>query len=845
LTRSGSFRRFASRSTIWKLRAARTYPRVLLLALFLVPLSLFVRWTDAQTQAITTPPSAASAIPLAQIADRAEELDRLLQEIGSQLTSKSELLNSESEAERQAEEIQERARQTKDLLAGTSLRLEIEDELRYWRSRSQEYSTQRKSLTARAANLEEQIRILDAQQPEWQATWDQIHGTPGIEAVVKRVKEELEKLESTRSHAQEQLNAVLTLQNQVSQQDQQISDVLAEVRQVQEAERGRILEPDSRPLWDRRESLEVDQGVPAFHRSFDRSLASTREFLRAHKNAPIIFVLVYLLALLALFRLKNYIEREDRPGIPPAALQVLRSPFSVALVATLIGTAEYIAEAPIGVALIFYLLFLLPVMRLLVPLTRPKLRIFLYVLAAFYTFEGLYLLIQLPPLLRRELYTVFVFAALVSFGWLVRPSHVRPLVAESRALRMVLIGARADLLLLIACLLANVIGYVSLAQILGLTAFVAPFVGAALYCAARVLNLILIIILHTNWVRSLLGARVQTVERWSGRLLAAAAAILWLRAILNLLTIYDGVVGALHHLFQLPIGTQAVHFTLGSALGVVVILLGGYALANALMFLLKSFVLSRLPLQRGVPYAISRVTYYILLLIVAVVSLAAAGVELNKFTVLTGALGVGLGFGLQNVVNNFVSGLILLFERPIHIGDTVDIGGLVGTVRRIGARSSTILTFQGAEVIVPNSNLISNQVVNWTLSSQWRRVDIPVGVAYGTDPERVIKLLVGVAESHKDVLLVRPPAAFFMGFGDSALNFELRFWSAQQDTWFELQSEVTVAVAKALREAEIEIPFPQRDLHVRSVDASIAESLTSNGGSTKAAEDKTEKSVRT
>jgi len=167
----------------------------------------------------------------------------------------------------------------------------------------------------------------------------------------------------------------------------------------------------------------------------------------------------------------------------------------------------------------------------------------------------------------------------------------------------------------------------------------------------------------------------------------------------------------------------------------------------------------------------------------------------------------------------------LLFERLIHVGDTVDVGGLVGIVRRTGARSSTVVTFQGAEVIVPNSNLLSNQVINWTLSSQWRRIDVPVRVAYGTDPERVIKLLVFVAESYPGVLLERPPTAFFMGFGESSLNFELRFWSAWQDTWFQLQSDVTVAVAKALQEADIQIPFPQRDLHVRSFNVPVAEGL--------------------
>jgi len=207
-------------------------------------------------------------------------------------------------------------------------------------------------------------------------------------------------------------------------------------------------------------------------------------------------------------------------------------------------------------------------------------------------------------------------------------------------------------------------------------------------------------------------------------------------------------------------------------------------------------------------------------------ALANAGIELNKFTVITGALGVGVGFGLQNVVNNFASGLILLFERPIRVDDTVEVGGLSGTVRRIGARSSTIQTFQGAEVIVPNSNLIANQVINWTLSSPWRRVDIPVGVAYGSDPEQIIKLLVGVATTNPGVMRSPEPVAFFLGFGDSALNFELRFWSARQETWFQLKSDVGVAIGRALAEAGIEIPFPQRDLNVRNIDALAAAVLS-------------------
>ena len=244
-------------------------------------------------------------------------------------------------------------------------------------------------------------------------------------------------------------------------------------------------------------------------------------------------------------------------------------------------------------------------------------------------------------------------------------------------------------------------------------------------------------------------------------------------------------------------------------------------------FALRKFLLSRFPLQRGLPFAVSKVTYYVLLVLFFLAALTNAGFELNKFTVVTGALGVGVGFGLQSVVNNFVSGLILLFERPIRVGDTVEISGLVGRVRRIGARSSTIHTFQDAEVIVPNSDFVVKEVINWTLSSLRRRVDIPVGVAYATDPERVISLLLELAVAHPAVINNPKPEAYFLGFGESALNFELRFWTYQED-WFQLKSDVAVRLVKALREANIEVPFPQRDLHIRNTTSSLGENVPTN-----------------
>jgi len=190
-------------------------------------------------------------------------------------------------------------------------------------------------------------------------------------------------------------------------------------------------------------------------------------------------------------------------------------------------------------------------------------------------------------------------------------------------------------------------------------------------------------------------------------------------------------------------------------------------------------------------------------------------VDLNKVTILAGAFGVGLGFGLQGMVNNFVSGLIVLLERPMQVGDAIQMGDVAGEVRRIGIRSTTVLTAEGADVIVPNASLVAEKVTNWTLSRHVRRVDVPVGVAYGTPPEKVLELLRGVAAAHPHVLVQPAPEALFLEFADSALKFELRAWTDRFDRWLAIKSDLNVAVYGALQAADMEIAIPQREVRLR------------------------------
>jgi small-conductance mechanosensitive channel len=226
-------------------------------------------------------------------------------------------------------------------------------------------------------------------------------------------------------------------------------------------------------------------------------------------------------------------------------------------------------------------------------------------------------------------------------------------------------------------------------------------------------------------------------------------------------------------------------------------------------------------LPRGIPNTISTTVHYSIVILGLLVGVGFLGIDLSSLAFIIGALGVGIGFGLQNVVNDFVSGLILIFERPVQVGDTVEVGALTGRITTIGMRTSRIRTYGGSEVIVPNGELVSNQVINWTLSDKERRLEIVVGVAYASDPDQVSAILYEVAKAEEEVMNEPEPIVVFEAFGDSALQFRLYAWIRDFDQGLTVRSKLTTAINNALLQAGIEIPFPQRDLHVRSIAPGI------------------------
>jgi small-conductance mechanosensitive channel len=233
-------------------------------------------------------------------------------------------------------------------------------------------------------------------------------------------------------------------------------------------------------------------------------------------------------------------------------------------------------------------------------------------------------------------------------------------------------------------------------------------------------------------------------------------------------------------------------------------------------------ILARTSVEQGLQYALSVATGYLIFLVGLTVGLQSLGLDLTSIAFLGGAIGIGIGVGLQPVVNNFVSGLILLVERPVKVGDRVEIEKLTGDIVKIAARSTWVRTNDNVVIIVPNSEFTSKRVTNWTANDRRVRITVPVGTSYSSEPDRVRELLLEVARGHKDVLADPPPDVVFIGFGDSSLNFELRVWtSSQVRTPLILRSDLYFAIFRSFQESGIEIPFPQRDLHLRSISMPI------------------------
>jgi potassium efflux system protein len=303
------------------------------------------------------------------------------------------------------------------------------------------------------------------------------------------------------------------------------------------------------------------------------------------------------------------------------------------------------------------------------------------------------------------------------------------------------------------------------------------------------------------------------------------AIVMWglvvLPEIIMIWGVSDTLDGATKDLLALGFNLGSQRISVGLVIASIGIIYGTFLLSWIFQKVLMSKVFAMRQVESGVRLSIERLVHYVLITIGFFLAISILGFDITKLTIMLGALGIGIGFGLQGVVSNFISGLILLFEQPVRVGDTIEIEGKWAKIKMIGLRATTVQTLDHADVIIPNADLTSNLVTNWTLSNRKAMLKILVGVAYGSNVPLVIEKLIACGKANSYLAKTPKPQVLFLSFGDSSLDFELRVWVRDADNRLKVTSELHQEIDRSFREAKIEIAFPQQDLHLRSLDESV------------------------
>jgi small-conductance mechanosensitive channel len=763
-------------------------------------------------------PTAINAIPASDIAQRAEETSTRLLEISADLKPNPNIIDIQDKFPTLKREIDKSiSKAPVDEIVSSKYR-NIDDIhqnlLRYKTILSQWEAILRK----RSEKLSFYHDELKMQNEQWKVTREKAIEEEIPDVLRQRIDDLVNNINSVDRSLKERQNALLIIQNRLSAEETSIGVMLAKTNEARKILNKQWFALDASPLWTA--LLKEDDETSVLNQiqeSWQAHYLSSKNYFNIFQKTFLLHLFVFLALSLVLIYASKRIKRSEREvEIPHSTQQIASRPFSVALLLSIIWGMWFYPHPPIMLSEFFQIILLIPLLRILPGLVPTQMRSSLYGLATIYLLQQFHDILPEHTLIDRLVIILVITFSIIGLGWLLKPESPVHGLSGGTWWRTVINLSKIAFILLIVALISNLIGNTTLSEKLTKGILESTYIALIIYTGYLVVDGLFSLVLKSRTGKKLrmINNYPDLIKKKGENILKIGSVVLWIYGTFYNFEIWEPMTEWLIGFFtqRWTIGNFSV--SLGDLLLFGVTIWVSILISRFIRFVLDEDILSRISLPRGVPGTISTLLHYLIIFIGFLIALSAAGIEWSRFTLLAGALGVGIGFGLQN-----------LFERPIQVGDTIEVGELLGEVKRIGIRSSTIRAWTGAEVIVPNGNLISNDMINWTLSDRLRRVEISVGVKYGTNPKLVMDILTEVARNHQDVLNIPEPDCLFLGFGDSSLNFELRFWTGDVKNWKRLSSQVTVNICDALNEAGIEIPFPQRDLHFKSIEKSVKDAL--------------------
>jgi small-conductance mechanosensitive channel len=792
---------------------------------------------------VLTEVSETAVIPVAEVAVRNREVRERLREIDNALSAFEPVEGIEKSFSEQVTEIVYEQEKLEAAFAQEINPFELRSMKTLWAGMQGKLMRLEQTVDEPAGLIEAWTGEIKGLIDIWKRTKKEALRASAPGSVLKEVDATVNSLVLTEKKLREIRDTSLDLQSRIRRQLDSVDTAIERISNQQIELRRSLFVHQENPVWQMQfGTQEIKEDLSGFMEILRKERSDALKYMYIHVGQIIVRIL-FIAALIWLVRWTRHVlkdrgragkvsEEDADKGI--SSLDVLAYPVAAAILFGLVLNLFSLVEAPTGIRVIVYLAaipFWLHVLSRLMPAAQITVLAGLAVLVLMnFVFS---LADQYPLLSRMLLFSESVLGLMLV--QVVRRSVVyrrtEQLVKGNIWFRIIDVWLKVTLFAFSVGLGASLLGYRGLAITMEGLAIWGTFAGTLLLCSVRIAEVIVQALVASVKLNRLqmMGVEPDNFLVKTRRGLRIFTFLIWIYFFLEALLLWEPLVGIVQRVLSARLGYGAVTFSLGGFIAFGLTLWVAWLLSRFVTYILDREVFIRVKMPPGVPFALTSFSRYTILVVGVLVALAMIGIPFDRLALLLSALGVGIGFGLQNVVNNFVSGIILLFERPIRVGDKVQLDQLNGIVKRIGIRASNVRTFDGADVIVPNGDFISARVINWTLSDQKRRVILPVGVAYGTDPQQVLNILESVARSHVEVLVDPSPEALFLGFGESSLDFQLRAWTDSERGWPVIQSDLAVATNDALAEAGIEIPFPQRDLHLKSVKREVSDMLSSEG----------------
>jgi small-conductance mechanosensitive channel len=769
------------------------------------------------TQTPTITPPAAAAMPLEEVARQAMQVEQLIRGFATNLADTEEVESIEKFLPQVRANLALEVKSTTAIMKEEPALETLQSQEEIWNQRHLQLTQWLNVLTDRATKLQVALTQLKKLEEVWSRTREAEEHANAPDPILEQINRTLAAIQAAQQPYRKQRDQLLKLQSNVAEALATCNTALAQIGALQHMAVGGLLTPQNPPIWAvdlaGRAKLILSYRLPQVVASYR---ADILQYIRDPSRHMPRHITIFIVLLLMLFGARRRLAKSEAGGSRPEhGSVVFEHVFAAALLLTLMIVTEPNSPAPVTVKRLFQIAALVPIIMLTRRVVLPKFVPAIYALAILLVIDTVRIAVASDPPMGQAILVLESAIGIVVLSWVSFYSGRRPAQFFDRT---IVHRQFVDLFLIfVLCIgfVAAVFGYMRLARLaisgvlaggaLALEVYASLQVAIALVTYAfRVppLNLLKLVQHH----RDLLVRRIYRISLW---LIAAG----WLARYLDYLGFLQPAQSAVIELLSTRLERGSISTSVGDIAAFFITILAAYLLSSFIRFILEEDVYPRTGIPTGRSYAASSLLNYTIIAVGFVLAIGFLGVDMTKVTVLAGAFGVGIGFGLQSVVNNFVSGLILLFERPIQVGDAIQVGNLQGRVRRIGIRASTIRTWQGAEMIVPNANLITQEVTNWTLTDELRRLDLPVGVSYGSAPMKVIELLESVAGAHPKVLKQPAPRCLFMSYGDSSINFELRVWTEYSSSQ-QVHSDLTVAIYDAIYAAGMSFPFPQREVRV-------------------------------